>query len=211
MEVLQTPEMVKIIEKNGFTKEGLEELFFAQMERLENGKCPKPIIRIFIEKKDKLINYCLQKKEKIKSFIPFIPIIPISSSSLKDIVEIVNKDYLCYIKEEEVVNIAIGIPREPYFIIGVDTGRETIGLSCQQARERIINVQRKGIIIEEMMAIVTHTNVLKTNFIHCTETINAEDSDCPNFSGINKKPLIYWSKQTYRDFDWGAPSIIERF
>lgn len=200
--------------KKGIEK--FEKLFSEQMERLDQKGCPTEIIRIFEEKNGKLRklveqNECLSRN----GLIPFIPVIPERTLEFLKIVGMTDENTTCLIREKEIENITpAGLERfkeNPYFMIGVEPGEKTRGLSTEMAKKRIISERMFGNNIHEILAIITHSDVLHHRLLQCTETVKKGDHNfIPNIAKINGDPLIHWALARGKDLDWGTTSCKAR-
>lgn len=149
----------------------LKRLFKRQIKRLKKLNCPPEIIKFLKSKKDLVIseaNKISYKEEEI----PFLPVIPRTLINLNELMKMVyfkdmrGENYL----SQYLVIDNIKTPKIPYYIFNVNGGKLFLGIDPKTAIKilnkvsEIDNKPRIPLTIDEVIALVIHSNILSRNY-----------------------------------------------
>jgi hypothetical protein len=131
------------------------------MTTLKKRNCDPVVIGMLEDSKGWVLARTIRMRLR-KSDIPFIPVIPRTYLGIYGLVSLIRiegqKGYTnvfpeLMTDEEETSDL-------PYFIFGVDDGKDTRGMTSAAASELIRKKRRHPLTVDEGMAMCVHTNLL---------------------------------------------------
>jgi len=142
--------------------ENLESLFDSQIQTLKDRGCPEQIVELLTRQKSAVLSKASEMTFE-DGHIPFIPVIPRSYRSLYDLIAMVinkNKQGHCYLSPTVITDL-IKTPDDPYYIYNIENGEDLLGKSPENAEKILKEQSRSPLTVAEVMALATHTDVLK--------------------------------------------------
>lgn len=159
-----------------FTREKLEWLFLTQMKTMRlrhRGGCWPKIILALEAKKEGVLGLAT-RTEMALDRIPFTPVIPRQVEPIFYQYQVVcpasAKGYKA-LKDEDLAEEGTSAPTEPYFILNVDDGAGTTDVSYSDALTMLKMEKRSTLLIQEVIALCTHTQVLLDRQLVSASTI----------------------------------------
>lgn len=194
MKITKTTKEITLEEKRIF----LEEIWQNQLTKIqENWK--EKTTQDFLKQKKNLLEYCLQNLEDKyyhqEGKTPFIMVVPlIEKLDINKYLTSIDKEgYFSSIRKE---NVLSSHQKFPYFILGVEIGQNDFK-NYQNTSFNFIPPFKKGVNLEEMLAIAAKTNAFKKGYITCTEARNKKTGEIPTLGIMENKPILYWSKPEF--------------
>ena len=192
--------------------EDLEKLFYSQIQTLEDRGCPEQIVELLTVQK----NLVLSKASEMafeNGHIPFIPVIPRIYRSPYDLMAMVrngDKQGYTYLNPTAITD-EVETPNKPYYIYDVEDGKALLRKSPEDAEKILKKQSRSPLTAAEVMALCTHTDVLKKHYVLATGSRYDLSGWVPGvFLDGGDRPGLDWY---YVDFSiglWGSPSCRAR-
>jgi len=207
MEITKTTRKITVEEKEA----NLENIWQNQIAKIKEAWGEK-ISQDFIQQKKHLLNYCLQNIEDEyygqDNKLPFIMVVPIVDNlDIKKYLTLLDKGgFFSSIKKESITTCH---QKFPYFITGIEVGQNN-SKNYQNISPNFIPPPKKGVNLEEMLAIAVGTDIFKARYITCTETKNKKTGEIPALGKIEDRPMLYWSKPELC-LECGIPSKKRNF
>ena len=159
----------------------LSDMVDSQMKTLKDRGCPKTLVNQLAGMKDMVItkgtqlwtarypNLSLQELAEQGIYIS-IPVVPRSIFDLDHLMSMVvykgkqGKNYL----NQSKVNDLIRTPNRPYWMFDVEDGLAMCGKAPQDAESLVMKQKKTCTIVDEGIAVCTHTPVLAKHYVDCT-------------------------------------------
>ncbi len=186
-------------------KAELDSLFLRQINQARKMGCSKKIIETLIKKYTKVLKV-IKAIEFHDNMEEFIIVIPYSCWTKKSFLSF--KNLIKGISEKDIIKFIKNKKEEAYFLIGVERGLKTSGMSCEEAAEWIRKKNLNGLNSQEMIALVMQTNILQERLIHSTEDII--DNKSVNIANQNGAMIIYLSSIKSKCTEWAAPYYLKK-
>jgi len=189
----------------------LEEIWKNQLTKIQENWGEKTT-QDFLQQKKHLLEYCLQNLEDHyytqEDKIPFIMVVPlIERLDVNKYLSIINKEgYFSSVRKDSVLS---GHQKFPYFIIGIEIGQNNFK-NCKKNSFNFIPPPKKGVNLEEMLAIAAETNIFEKGYIACTEAHNKKTKEIPTLGIMENRPILYWSNPELC-LECGVPSKKRNF
>lgn len=155
----------------------LVQLFDQQLQTLQRRSCPGELVDELKASRDRVIEAARQKNLKPGiGFSPFLPVLPFSVlranlqmgmvwGAIRDGIAPLN---LSRLTDEE------QLPERPYYIFGVEDGRNLLDRATDEAEAEIKALDRKPLTTAEGIALAIQTGVLKSHGINLLGSRYAE-------------------------------------
>ncbi len=190
----------------------LEEIWQKQLIKIQEN-WGETTTQHLLKQKKPLLEYCSKNLEDKYYYqeekIPFIMVVPLMERlDINRYLTIISKEgFFSSIRNDVVLNKH---QRFPYFILEVEIGQSSFR-NCQKTSFNFVSPPKKGVILEEMLAIAAETNTFKDhNYITCTESRNKKTGEIPALGIMENKPILYWSKPEFC-LEHGIPSKKRNF
>ncbi len=209
-------------------KNELAKLFDSQMEiiesRLNSMNIPSGLIlEKFRKEQDKTIQKMLEvwtryyPRETIESLarkgrhlgIPVISRGYLGICGLMAIVRNGDKVGYTYLDPNEMTDNE-EIPKNPYHIYDVETGKATLGKSPEDAEKIIKKQNRLRHITDEDIAVCVHTDVLSDHYLWSTGSRCRHSGGVPGVYLSGDRPRLDWRCAGGSDGGWGSASCRSR-
>lgn len=174
----------------------MENIWEDQITKIKE-KWGKEVANDFSCQKKNLFNCCLAEKlgdeyyNEVDKF-PFIMVVPINTGlDINKYLSLINNEYfLSSIRKENILGCH---QKYPYFIIGVENGQaDQQGL--KKTFKNSFPPQRKGVNLEEMLAIANQNKAFKKSSLRCTESRHKKTGEIPALGKMENQPILYWSR-----------------
>ena len=196
-----------------FLTPGEMEGHFGQLiEALAGRGLPSELIYLFEAQRTAVLSRAAEMPF-VKGEIPFLMGIPVGYLSFEEqagLFSIALSDALPSLKLGEFFRKP-GIPSQPYFLFGIENGRENIGCPWEVGARELEGEKRQGLAAEELFALHVQNRVLVRHFIlACPEKMVAQSM----VPGLNFVPGVgprLELRETGKGFpEWGTPSCYSR-
>jgi hypothetical protein len=193
-------------------REDLEKLFDSQIQTLKDRGCPEQIVELLAEQKSSVL---LKASEMTfeDGHIPFIPVIPRTYRSPYDLMAMVrngDKQGYTYLNPTAITD-EVETPDKPYYIYDVEDGKALLGKSPEDAEKILKKQSRSPLTAAEVMALTTHTDVLKEHYVWATGSRYFGSDVVPDVSlGSGARRWLGWIHITISASFLGSPSCGSR-
>lgn len=201
----------------------LSDLVHSQTKTLKERDCPKTLVKQLAGMKDMVIakgiklwtarysNLSLSELagQGIYIFIPVIPRSMINLDRLMLMVVYKGRQGYSYLHQSEVSNL-IKVPNRPYWMFDVEDGLAMCGKSPQDAEPLIKQQRRTCTIVDEGIAVCTHTPVLSKHFMHFTGSRYRRVDEVPDARLVGGKPELSHNLAVGSNGSWGYASCRSR-
>jgi hypothetical protein len=194
-------------------RKDLEKLFDSQIQTLKDRGCPEEIIELLTERRGSVLSRA-SKMTFEDGHIPIIPVIPRTYRSPYDLMAMVrngNKQGYTYLNPTAITD-KVETPDKPYYIFDVEDGKALLGKSPKEAEEILKKQSRSPLTVAEVMALTTHTDVLKEHCVWATGSrYGGSDRGVPAvYLGVGAQPKLDWNIVNDSYGRWGSASCGSR-
>ena len=144
-----------------FSEDVLDERFEEFLQRLQERGCQPTLLNTFVFQRMRVLKRASDMEFQGEDF-PFIPVIPLMFQNISQLMGMVDFDkrrgvvldhYPTYTDE-------VSSTKFPYFMLGVEPGLTTEGMSADSAREDFQQNRRTSLSVAEIVSLAICTNVL---------------------------------------------------
>jgi len=150
-------------------RKNLEKLFDSQIQTLKDRGCPEQIVELLTRQKSTVLAKASEMTFE-DGHIPFIPVIPFTYRSPYDLMAQVRNDNqqgYNYLNPTAITD-KVGSPDKPYYIYDVEDGKALLGEIPENAEKILKKQSRSPLTAAEVIALATHTDVLKEHYVWAT-------------------------------------------
>jgi len=192
--------------------EALERLFDSQIQTLKDRGCPEQIVELLTNQKSSVLSKASEMTFE-DGHIPFIPVIPRTYRSPYDLMAMVrnsDKQGYTYLNPTAITN-EVETPDEPYYIYDVEDGKALFGKSPEDAEKILKKRSRSPLTAAEVMALTTHTDVLKEHYVWATGSRYVKSGKVPSvYLDDGDRPRLNCFYVDYSNDHWGSASCGSR-